>query len=223
MFTCALLLIGLKPKHSDIDPFMALGRMRADFGERYYDTETYTYEEFLMWWIPRMGEEPKPDIFFPEGVFGERLFLNGPINGTFWLVLEANESGRNSPVDFVWKQQLSKVPRTEPSPDAGALEAMLARRGLTAKEPVSPAASAVLKAKRGYAGYYIEPFLPTIAFWYVGLDGKETKRIVYEEPWPEYKWSPDDVPVSPFPYPVTESERTALTKQGWKFKRSGGN
>jgi hypothetical protein len=224
MLTTFLLSAVLQPQKKDYDPFMALGRMRSEFGEREVDV-LYNGNSMEMWtWNNRrMMFEGSTVMLFPEGAYDRRIYLQEMSSvGEAWLAYETrtHEQVNGEHISFKWKIKLEPIKKGEPTPSGlGTLELMLRHEDLAVPKKIPKEAQSTLKAQKGFAAYNIAPApgFAVFRFWYVKPDGSSTKGTFYEPPWPEYD-SDWGYPETPFPYPVTDEEKAALTMQGWKFR-----
>lgn len=219
MLTLLLFSITQMSQEKELDQFMALGRMRADFGDKPLPNE-YSIEDRFLWRHSHMFGDPKPDILFPEGAYDRRFYLVrlGHIEGvTHWLAYETKELVRGQVITHRWKLPLAEGVPDEMPLGLGTLEMLFYRRGLHVVGPVPDDVKPSLKARKGFAAYYINPTISRfLNYWYVRPDGTETSGKSYDWPWPEYNWD-YTAPDTPFPYPITPEERDALTKQGWRY------
>jgi hypothetical protein len=213
------------PQRRDYDPFMALGRMRAEFGERHIeidDTDKSWMDKWI-WNMHSMMMEGQTIALFPEGSYDRRIYLQSIDSlGDSWLAYERrNQTPVNGEdISFIWRIKLKAVNDGEPTPPGlGTLELMLRREGLAVPKNLPKEAEYTLKARKGFAAYNIAPGpgFSIFRFWYVNADGSSTKASTYTPPWPEYD-DPWPYPDTPFPYPVTDEEKASLTKQGWKLR-----
>lgn len=228
MLTILLFAVTQTSQSTDFDHFMALGRRRADFGDKPYPVE-WSHEQWNIWRHGRMFDDSKPDMLFPAGAYDRRFYLQptlvdrdppgGQLEIEYWLAYET-KTGTNvgSFITFRWKLLLAEGVPDEMSLDLGTLEMLLYRKGLHVVGPVPDEAKPSLKARKGFAAYYIDPFGESFRYWYVRPDGTETSWEFYDWPWPEYRWDRGRIPATAFPYPITSEERSALTKQGWKYR-----
>lgn len=218
MLMILLLAVSQEPPATETDQFMALGRMRADFGDKPLPNE-YSIEDRFLWRHSHMFGDPKPDILFPEGAYDRRFYLVrlGHVEGvTHWLAYETKEWVRGQVITHRWKLPLAEGVPDEMPLDLGTLEMLFYRRGLHIVGTVPDEIKPSLTATKGFAAYHINPILPFFNYWYVRPDGTETSGESYDWSWPKYSWR-GEAPDTPFPYSVTSEEKSALTKQQWKY------
>lgn len=234
MLTFLLLAVCQEAQATDFDHFMALGRGRSDFGEKLTANGRSWHEgsdeEIYHWSMQTMPFGGHTEMFFPVGAYDRRFYLQssgvGPeepdeavhLETKGWLAYETKTGpGVGQGIEYRWKLRLVEDVPDEMPLGHGTLELILYRRGLRVVGPVPEEAKLSLKARKGFAGYWISPFLPTFYYWYVRPDGTQTELDYYFPPWPQYAWD-HEMPDTPFPYVITPEERSALTKQGWKYR-----
>ena len=214
MLMILLIAVSQEPRATETDQFKLLGQSRADFGDKPLPKE-YSVEEWEIWRMHTMpGHNGPTDMFFPEGAYDRRFYLQ-PFGAEHWLVYMTKTGEADDLIRFRWKIQLSKDIPDEMPLDLGTLEMMLYRRGLRVVDPVPTEAWHSLKARKGFAAYsnWPGPGFGFFKYWYVQSDGTST----------EYAGAHDDLlfpaePRTPFPYPITAEEKSALTTQGWKYR-----
>jgi hypothetical protein len=230
----ALLFAFVQTQSKEADAFVALGRARADFGEKWIEPNGY---EAWIWNSHRMVFEGSTTMLFVEGEHDRRLYLqrfsvdddgDGEYEDCYWLVQQTRHRHKTSTeteISFDWKIKLeSSRENAAQRSGIGTLELMLEKAGLRVPSRVPEPAERIMTMIKGFAAYVIQPKPGTMTFsyWYVRRDGTTADYVrSYEPPRPEYT-DEFGTPVTDFPYPVTQSERDSLAKQG-KFWASRDN